>query len=354
MGLLQLDSVNVLVRSHYLPMFSRLGPYDVAALDRWTVESGELFEYWGHVASLLPMPTYPLYRHRMDEMRPWARVEKMRAERPGYVDAVLHQVGERGPLTVADLDDPGERTGPWWGNGPGKTALEYLFATGKVAAYRNGTFGRIYDLPERVIPEEVLAAPAPDRVDAYRELLVAAARQHGVATAGDLIDYYRLHGPTARPILADLVAGGILTEVEVRGWENTAYLHPEAVLPRRATGTALLSPFDPLVWERDRVERIFGFRYRIEIYVPEPNRVYGYYVLPMLLDGDLAGRVDLKADRKTGRLLVRSSWVEDGRSRERVAGAMAGELVKLGSWLGLDEVVVENRGNLSGPLRKIL
>jgi uncharacterized protein YcaQ len=352
MGLLQLDSVNVLVRSHYLPVFSRLGPYDTAALDRWTVRSGELFEYWGHVASLLPIHTYPLFRHRMEEMGPWRRVEKLQAERPGYVEAVLRQVGERGPLTVADLDDPGERTGPWWGNGPGKTALECLFARGEVAAYRNGTFGRIYDVPERVIPEPARTAPAPDREDAYRELLVAAARQHGVGTAGDLIDYYRLHGPTARPILVELAAEGRLSEVEVRGWEATAYLHPEAGLPRRARGTALPSPFDPLVWERDRVERIFGFRYRIEIYVPEPKREYGYYVLPLLVDGDLVGRVDLKADRKAGRLLARASWVEDGRDPEWVAEAMAGELVKMASWLGLDEVAVENRGNLARFLRR--
>lgn len=354
MGLLQLDSVNVLVRSHYLPMFSRLGPYDVAALDRWTAHSGELFEYWGHVASLLPIDTYPLYRHRMREFQGWARVEKLRAERPGYIEEVFGQVGKRGPLTVADLDDPGERTGPWWGNGPGKTALEYLFAKGNLAAYRNGTFGRIYDLPERVIPDRLLAAPAPDRLDAYRVLLVAAARQHGIGTAGDLIDYYRLHGPTARPILGELVAGGTLTEVAVQGWKNPAYLHPEAIIPRRGTGTALLSPFDPLVWERDRVERIFGFRYRIEIYVPEPQRVYGYYVLPMLLDGDLVGRVDLKADRKGRRLLVRAPWVEDGRSRERVAEAMGSELAKMASWLGLDEVAVGNDGNLAQQLRKIV
>ena len=183
---------------------------------------------------------------------------------------------------------------------------------------------------------------------------MAAARQHGVGTAGDLIDYYRLHGPTARPILADLVAAGVLSEVEVEGWESVGFLHPEAVLPRRGKGTALLSPFDPLVWERDRVERIFGFRYRIEIYVPGSKRVYGYYVLPLLSDGELVGRVDLKADRGAGRLIARASWVEEGRDHEQVAATMATELGSMASWLELGDVAVEARGNLSPHLRTLV
>ena len=350
-GLLQLDSVNVLERSHYLPMFSRLGPYDRAAFDRWTVSSGELFEYWGHEASLIPVGRYPMFRFRMGEMQPWGSVRRLLDERPGYVEGVLEQVAERGPLTVADLDDAGERGGPWWGYAPGKHALEWLFASGRVTAYRSPTFGRRYDLPERVIPAALLGGSPPDRTEAYRTLLVDAARHHGIGTAADLADYHRLHKPTARPILEDLALEGVVVPVAVDGWRHPAYLHPDAAMPRRSAGTALLSPFDSLIWNRDRVERIFGFRYRIEIYVPKEQRVYGYYVLPFMLDGDLVARVDLKADRKARRLLVQAAHLEPGHDVSRVSPPLADELQAMASWLGMGEIVVVDRGDLAGSLR---
>ncbi len=349
-GLLQLDSVNVLERSHYLPMFSRLGPYDRAAFDRWTVSSGELFEYWGHEASLIPVDRYPTFRFRMGEMKPWGSVRRLLDERPAYIDDVLDQVTDRGPLTAADLEDAGERGGPWWGYAPGKHALEWLFASGRITAYRSPTFGRRYDLPDRVVPASVFERPSPDRTEAYRTLLVDAARHHGIGTASDLADYHRLHKPTARPILEDLAAEGSVTVVAVDGWRHPAYLHPSAATPRRAAGTALLSPFDSLVWNRDRIERLFGFRYRIEIYVPKEQRQYGYYVLPFLLDGELVARVDLKADRNGRRLLVQASHVESGQEASRVAPPLAIEIQVMASWLGLDDVIVVDRGDLAGPL----
>jgi len=349
-GLIQLDSVNVLERSHYLPVFSRLGPYGRSAFDRWTAGSGELFEYWGHEASLIPVGLYSAFGFRMDEMKPWGSIRRLLDERPGYVEGVLRQVADRGPITVSDLEDPGERGGPWWGYAPGKHALEWLFAKGEVTAYRTRSFGRIYDLPDRVLPGWAMRQPRLDGSEAYRRLLCDAARHHGVGTAADLADYHRLHTPSARSILADLAAEGAVVPVDVEGWQSPAYLHPEAVLPRRSTGTALLSPFDSLVWNRDRAERVFGFRYRIEIYVPKDQRRFGYYVLPFLLDGDLVARVDLKADRKGRRLLVQSAHIEPGREPTQVAPALAAELQTLASWLDLDEVEVVDRGDLAAPL----
>lgn len=355
-GLLQLDTVNVLVRAHYLPLFSRLGPYDRDALDRWATASGELFEYWGHEASLLPTALYPYFRWRMEAMEadPWRSVKRILDERPEYIDDVLDQVRSRGPLATSDLDDPGERGGPWWGYQPGKYALEWLFASGRVTAYRTPTFGRLYDVPERVLPAAVLDARVPDEVEAYRSLLLDAGRHLGVGTAADLADYHRLNVPTARPIVAELAADGGLEEVRVDGWRHAAYLHPEAVLPRRASGTALLSPFDSLIFNRDRVERMFGFRYRVEIYVPKSKREYGYYVLPFLLDGGLVARVDLKSDRKNGVLLVQASHIEPGQDPAAVAPALAGELGQLAGWLGLPNVVIRPNGDFASALAPAL
>ena len=351
-GLLQLDSVNVLERSHYLPMFSRLGPYDRDALDRWTAGSGEIFEYWGHEASLIPVERHPAFRFRMDEMKPWGSAGRLLDERPEYVERVFDQVAERGPVTVSDLDDPGERGGPWWGYAPGKHALEWLFATGRVTAYRTPSFGRKYVVPDRAIPGEILAQDPLERTEAYRTLLVDAARHHGVGTVADLSDYHRLHSPTARAVLEALAGEGRLVPVTVEGWRRDAYLHPDAVVPRRASGTALLSPFDSLIWHRDRVERLFGFRYRIEIYVPKHQRIYGYYVLPFLLDGELVARVDLKADRQNRRLLVRAAHLEPGHDASRVAGSLASELQTMATWLAMDEVTVDDRGDLAAPLMR--
>lgn len=349
-GLLQLDSVNVVLRAHYLPVFTRLGGYDRARLDAFTTDHEEVFEYWGHEASLLPVDTYPLWRHRMDAIRPWRSIAALEDEHPGYIESVYEEVARHGPLTASDLSDPGLRTGPWWGYGRGKNALEWLFAKGRIAAWRDRSFVRVYDIPERVIPAEVRAIEPYDRNEAYRRLLTLAAQHHGVGTASDLIDYYRLHGPTARPLLEELVASGTLEHVEVAGWRGPVYLHPQARLPRRVSGAALLNPFDPVVWHRERVERLFGFFYRIEIYVPQPKRVYGYYVLPFLLDGELVGRVDLKADRKAGVLRVQAAHVEDGRDHVAVARRLSPELHEMAGWLGLDHVTVVRRGNLASML----
>jgi hypothetical protein len=287
----------------------------------------------------------------MRDMKPWGSIRRLLDERPGYVEGVLQHVADRGPTTVSDLEDPGERGGPWWGYAPGKHALEWLFATGRVAAYRTPSFGRVYDLPERVLPAWAMQEPKPDETEAYRRLLADAARHHGIGTAADLADYHRLHTPTARAILADLAADGTVVVVDVDGWRGPVYLHPDAILPRRSAGTTLISPFDSLVWNRDRVERVFGFRYRIEIYVPKDQRKFGYYVLPFLLDGDLVARVDLKADRKGRRLLVQSAHLEPGREPTQVAPALAAELRAMASWLDLDEIEVVDRGDLGVPLR---
>ncbi len=353
-GLLQLDSVNVLARSHYLPVLARLGPYDRDRLDAYTSASGEVVECWAHVASLVPVEDFPLYRHAMEAKSMWPELAAVEQERPGYVEAVYREIAEHGPLTASELSDPGERTGPWWGYGHGKLALEWLFRRGRIISWRGPGFTKIYDITERVIPAHLLGAEFPSRDEAYRTHLLQAARHHGIGTAKDLVDYHRISLVRSRPILDELVAASELDEVEVPGWKGPVYLHPEARMPRRPTGTALLSPFDPLVWERSRNERIFDFRYRIEIYTPEPKRVYGYYVLPFLLDGELTGRVDLKADRQGGRLLVQSAWLEDGQDPNRVARGMVAPLHEMASWLGLTEVEVRRRGNLAEHLRTAL
>ncbi|MGI9667002.1 MAG: winged helix-turn-helix domain-containing protein [Acidimicrobiia bacterium] len=351
LGLIQLDSVNVCVRTHYMPFYSRLGPYDMGKLDTWLNESEENFEYWAHEAAVLPVDRYPLWRWKMDEMQPWRRAQALMDAHPELLGSVLSQVETNGPLTVRDLDAPNHRDEPWWGYGPGKVALEVLFATGQISALRTGNFMRLYDAPERMIPAEALSAPAIPKAEAFRILLEDATRKHGIGTMHDIADYYRLHIPTARPILAELASTGVVEEVDVPGWKGPVYLHPDASRPREVTGATLLSPFDPMVWYRERAERLFDFRYRIEIYVPEPKRVYGYYVLPFLLDGEMVGRVDLKADRKGQRLMVQSSFVEDGQDARRVAPALGAELVQFAQWLGLSEIVVGHKGNLSSHVR---
>lgn len=351
-GLLQLDTVNVLVRAHYLPLFSRLGVYDREALDRWTIDSSEMFEYWGHAASLLPTDRFPQFRWRMDAIAadPWRSVQRILDERPGYIDEVLDEVTRSGPVAAGDLDEAGRQKGPWWDWHPGKHALEFLFATGRVTAYRTANFGRLYDVPERVLAPEVLNGPVPDKTEAHRTLLLDAGRHLGVATIADLADYHRLKVPAARPVVKQLVADAELEEVSVEGWSQPAYLHPEAVLPRRFTGAALLSPFDSLIFNRDRVERLFDFFYRIEIYVPKPKREYGYYVLPFLHNGQLVARVDLKSDREKGALLVQSSHLEPGNDAAAVVPPLAEELHRLASWLQLSDVEVKQAGDLASRL----
>jgi hypothetical protein len=354
LGVIQLDSVNVFSRTHYMPFYSRLGPYDRSALDGWLWGSGEVFEYWGHEASLIPAPDHRLWRWRMNGNWDWDRVEQIRREHPGYLEAVLDQVRERGPLRTADLHDPGQRDGTaMWGWSKGKVALEALFMEGLVTTSHRPNFVRMYDLTERVVAEEHLVADGLERDEAQTALLTKAAGALGVATADDLADYYRIRMPQARPLIDRMVGEGRIIEVEVQGWEKPAYLHPEARLPRRVEGRALLSPFDNLIWHRDRVERLWDFHYRIEIYVPEPKRVYGYYVLPFLLDGDLVARVDLKTDRKAGALLVKGAFAEPDVDEVRVGRELCGELETVASWLGLGEVRASDNGDLAERIRPV-
>lgn len=355
LGCIQIDSVNVVVRSQELPLLARLGPHPRDLVARLTA-AGDVFEYWGHEASHLPVDLHPLLRWRMDDARrgvgTWGRVARIVADHPGLVEHVLAQVTER-PLTVGMLEGGGERGEGMWAWSPGKVALEYLFWSGRITARRGPNFERWYDLVERSLPASVLDAPTPSPEAAKTELLVRAASAHGVGTAADLADYYRIRVPVCRGLLEDLVAEGRLLPAEVEGWDRPAYLHPEARRPRRITGRALLSPFDSLVWNRPRVERLWGFRYRIEIYVPAAQRVHGYYVLPFLLDEDLVGRVDLKSDRRAGVLRVRAAFAEADVDRPRVATELAGELDVLAGFLGLAEgVVVEDRGDLAPALTR--
>jgi uncharacterized protein YcaQ len=272
---------------------------------------------------------------------------------PDYVAAVLAEVTERGPISSAELMDGGEKSGPWWGWSKGKTALEWLFWAGDLtSAGRGPNFERRYDLPERVLPQSVLNAPTPPVEEAHRQLLVRAAKHHGVGTARDLADYFRIKVAAARPRLHELIEEGALVPVQVGDWREVAYLHPGARRPRRINAHALLSPFDSLIWERSRAERLFGVKIRIELYTPAPKRVHGYYVLPFLLGDAIAARVDLKSDRKASRLLVQGAYADDGHGDD-VAVALAVELRAMATWLGLDDIAVKPRGDLAPALRKI-
>jgi uncharacterized protein len=352
-GLLQIDSVNVLSRSHYLPVFARLGPYPRGLLDRmsWGPRA-ELFEYWGHAASLIPLRLQPALRWRMERNRtlddPWWRPLKAR---PELVDDVRALVAAKGPIGAGVTGEARpNRPGQMWNWSDGKVALEWLFVVGEVAVAGRPHFERLYDLTERVLPAQVLAAPTPPVEDAQRELVRVAARSLGVATRADLGDYFRLRAHDSTKRVAELVEAGDLVPVTVEGWKDQAYLWAEARVPRRVTARALLSPFDSLVWERDRTERIFGFRYRIEIYVPAAKRQFGYYVLPFLLGDRLVGRVDLKSDRAAGVLRVRAAWSEDPAPSPEVAEELAAELGLMAGWLGLGGVTVEPRGELAPAL----
>jgi uncharacterized protein YcaQ len=357
-GLIQIDSVNVVVRSQELPLFARLGTHRRDLIPTMTA-AGDLFEYWAHEASHLPVALQPLLRWRMDDARAgigtWGGIAAVARDDPALVASVLAQVRERGPLTTSMLEGGGERSEGMWGWSPGKRALEYLFWSGMVTARRGPNFERWYDLPERALPAVVLDQPTPAPAAAKKELLVLGARSHGVGTARDLADYFRLNVPESRALLDELVAEGRLVPAEVAGWRDRAYLHPEARRPNEPKGRALLSPFDSLVWERARTERIFGFRYRIEIYVPAAKRVHGYYVLPFLLHGHLVARVDLKADRKQGVLLVQAAHAEDHvlddrRRTAQVAAELAAELAALAQFLGLEGVEVRPVGDLADAL----
>jgi uncharacterized protein YcaQ len=358
LAVVQIDSVNVLSRAHYLPAFSRLGNYPRAALDELTARRDAVFEYWAHEASFLPVRLQPFLRWRMAaaEEHAWGSMVRLQRERPGYVAEVLERVRSEGSLKASDILEPRpDRPGSMWNWHPGKVALEWLFFTGEITAkQRTTSFEKVYDLTERVLPAAVLQLPTPDPADAVRELVRTAARALGVATERDLRDYFRLRPEAARTAIAELADAEELRPVEVAGWGAPAWLHPAARRPRWIRARALLSPFDSLVWERSRVERIFGFRYRIEIYTPVAKRVHGYYVLPFLLGDQLVARVDLKADRQAGVLRVQAAHAEDGADRPLVAAALSEELRLMADWLELDDVVVADRGDLAADLSRVV
>jgi len=354
MGLLQIDSVNVLVRSHYLPVFSRLGPYPRELLDRlsWG-RKAELFEYWGHAASLIPMRLQPSLRWRMERSRAreagWAA--RITERRPGYLDQVRELVRREGPLGAGATGEARPNIpGSMWNWHDGKIALEHLFVIGEVMTAARPNFERLYDLTERVLPPEIQAIPTPPVEDAQRELVRVSARALGVGTLGDLRDYFRLSLAETKARVGELVESGELLPVRVEGWKDPAWLWAAAKVPRRVSARALLTPFDPVVWERARAERLFDFRYKIEIYLPPPKRVYGYYVLPFLLGDALVGRVDVKADRAAGVLQVRAAWSEHPTPPPEVAEQLALELADMAGWLGLGAVAVWPRGDLAPAL----
>jgi uncharacterized protein len=348
----QLDSVNVLARAHELPFWSRLGAHDRAARDAWLWGSRELYEGWIHVASCTRVDVWPLLHHRRAATRPWPRVAHVLDEDPGYLDVVLEHVAANGPTSVQDLDDPGRRRGPWWGMPKGKIALDFLHTRGDLAVHtRTPQFVTVYDLAERIIPAEHHQAEVPEPHVAVRELIRRAAPRHPVATANELADHHRLPMPAARRAIDELVDAGELEEVRVRGLDRQPrYVVPGSRAARTIPARTLLSPFDPVVWYRDRAEALFGFRYRIEIYVPEAQRRHGYYVLPFLLGDRLAARVDLKADRPRACLLVRGAFSEDHADRTHVARELAAELGDLAAWLGLTGIEVADRGDLAPAL----
>jgi uncharacterized protein YcaQ len=357
-GLLQIDSVNVLARAHYLPLFSRLGPYPRELLDRaaWG-RPRRLFEYWAHEASLLPLATQPLLRWRMAQAdrgeRVWTGLRPFAGERRAEAETVLARIAAEGPLGASDFTENKSRTG-WWEWGDSKRVLEWLFWAGHITtATRRGSFERVYDLTERVIPADILATPTPPDEEAHRALLAIAAKALGITTAGDLRDYFRLKPEQAYPRIAEMVEQGTLEPVTVRGWKQPVYIDPAARRPRTIRGQALLAPFDPLIWERARTERLFDFHYRIGIYTPAEQRSHGYYVLPFLMDEAIVARVDLKADRQANVLRVQSAYAEPGAPPE-TAERLAAELASMTEWLQLGGLVVEQRGDLTDRLRAAL
>ena len=368
----QIDSVNVVTRAHYVPPFARLGAYPMDALDSLAYRNRELFEYWGHAACLLPISFYPLVRYRMHAEQ---TLEYMRSERGAYLARVYAEVAERGPIAVAELSNPGRRSGKWWGWGAGKAALEQLYNAGLVAIAGRRGFERLYDIAERVIPRSALDAPAPPRQEAMKQLICLGAKACGVGTFGDITGYFQTDGwrdrlppgpywerpkgregrrarPVAKRLVSELMEEERLLPARVEGWTEPAYVHPDAGAARNVDARALVTPFDSLVWDRKRIDRLFGMKYTIELYTPAPRRVYGYYVFPFLLGDTLVARCDLKADRRRRALIVQSAFLEPGHDARQVAPDLAAELRQMQAWLELDQIEVVQRGDLAATLAR--
>ncbi|MFN3513001.1 MAG: winged helix-turn-helix domain-containing protein [Phenylobacterium sp.] len=359
LGVIQIDSVNVVSRTHYLPFFSRLGAYPRPLLEEiaWGKRPA-LLEYWAHEASLLPLSAQPLLRWRMEDAREgvgvWKGVARFLRTHGDFVDKVLGEVARRGPMAASDLELGAKGQGGWWGWSEGKRALECLFWVGDLTtATRRGTFERVYGLPEKVLPRAVRDLPTPPRDEAQRELIRIAARAQGIATEQDLRDYFRMPVADAKARIVELVEAGELLSVAVRGWRQPAYLDPAARRPRKVAASALLSPFDNLIWFRERTERLFGVKVRLEIYTPAHKRTHGYYVLPFLQGETITARVDLKAERKAGVLAVQSAHAEPDANAE-TAERLAGELKLMAQWLGLERVEVRPKGDLARALTDAL
>jgi uncharacterized protein YcaQ len=357
LGLLQIDSVNVFERSHYLPIFSRLGAYDKAALDRLTFgKHAKYAETWAHVASIVPLETWPLLRWSRDEYRARqsSKPDGWPLQNRQMLDWLLAELAAKGPLPASKIEHEANRgKGSWWGWSEVKTGLEYLFFWGDVVSAGRNNFERIYGLPQQVLPRPIIDAVVP-KPDAIRELVLRASRALGIGTLSDIADYYRLRTDDTKAALHDLVDAGAIATVTVRGWDRggrplPVYLHQDARLPRRIETTSLLSPFDPIVWERDRALRMFGFHYRIEIYKPAPKRVFGYYTLPLLVDEALVGRIDLKNDRQNGVLRVQSAWSEGSAAFGHEPRVVA-HLREIADWQGLGDIEVMGRGDLARSL----
>ncbi len=361
-GLLQIDSVNVLDRAHYLTLFARLGDYDRSLIDNaaHAVDSRKIpkdyFEYWGHEASILPVSLYPALKWRMDRAARheglWGGISRYAKENPHVIEAVFKDIEIQGPVAVSDLDKRGGRTGAWWGWNDTKIALEFLFWSGRITSAGRTRFARSYDLPERVLPAHILNQPAMDERAAHRHLMEVAARSHGVGSEKCLRDYFRLKPVDARLALQELVEDRVLIPVEIEGWDVPTYLHRDAEMPSRATCQSLLAPFDSLIWMRDRAETLFDFHYRIEIYVPKEKRQFGYYVLPFLMGDRLVARLDLKANRQEGILEVFAAHGEARIDTGKVCAALAHELQLMAGWLGLANIRVHESGDLGVPLKQ--
>ena len=365
LGAIQIDSVNVLARAHYLPTFSRYGAYPMTALDDLAYRARELFEYWAHAACYLPMDLYPLLRWRMEnQMDVWATLGR---KQKAFNEAVYREVADRGPMTAADISNGGKSTGSWWGWSDGKHAIELLFRQGRVAVAGRRNFERLYDIPERVIPASLLRAKSVAPADAKKAIIERAARAMGVGTARDIAQYFHIDawwdrlsvgGRRARPntqtLFDELVEERRLEVARVEGWERPAYVFPGAKIPRSVDVRAIVSPFDPILWERGWTKAVFGFSYQIEIYVPAHKRVHGYYVLPFVMGDRFAARVDLKADRQSSTLIVHAAYLEPGFEPRLVAPALAGELRSMARWLSLESFAVGSKGDLAKPLKRAL